>query len=123
MSISVHVKPGTETWLALDSRASTFSVVFEDDGDTGYLYAYDRSREDDPILDAVQVYVAATISTASIPLRLRWSRDGLKAGLWMSDHLYAVVDFESRCAYSRANFPPPDGPWSRPGREPWRRLL
>ena len=73
--------------------------MFEDDGDTGYLYAYDRSREDDPILDAVQVYAASAMPETSTPLQMRWSQDGMKAGLWVNGQLSGVVDFTARCAY------------------------
>lgn len=38
------------------------AVVFEDDGETGYLYAVDRSRPDGAqILDAVAVYVVSKV--------------------------------------------------------------
>ena len=122
-SVSVHVAPGSETWLALDAPGSTLGVVFEDDGDTGYFYACDRAREDDPILDAVQIYVASDMPAASIRLQVRWSSDEMKAGLWMNDHLCGVVDFAARCAYSQANFPPPGASWGGRAREPWRESL
>jgi hypothetical protein len=44
--------PGDEAWYATDSPTSQFSAVFEDDGDTGYFYAWDRAREEGSILDA-----------------------------------------------------------------------
>ena len=45
--------PGEETFYASDSPTSSFSGVFEDDGQTGYFYAYDRPAPDDArILDA-----------------------------------------------------------------------
>jgi hypothetical protein len=45
--------PGDETWYASDSPVTSYSAVFEDDGETGYFYAYDRAAgDDDPILDA-----------------------------------------------------------------------
>ena len=46
--------PGTETWYAVDSPITTFSAFFEDDGDTGYFYAYDLKNQDSPIPDSEQ---------------------------------------------------------------------
>jgi hypothetical protein len=37
------------------SPRSTFAIVFEDDGDTGYLHSLDFSCEESPILDAMHV--------------------------------------------------------------------
>ena len=47
-------RPGTKAWIASDSPVSSFSGVFEDDGRTGYFYAYDPGRKSTPILDAVR---------------------------------------------------------------------
>jgi hypothetical protein len=47
--------------VVIESRPTDppFWVVFEDDGDTGYLYALDARRGDeDPIFDALHVYDA-----------------------------------------------------------------
>jgi hypothetical protein len=112
--------PGTEAWFASDSPSSPVSVVFEDDGESGYFYAHDRERTS--ILDAIQIYTASRFadrnheSTAHIV----WSPDGQKAGLFINERLHAVVDFSTRCAYGRSNFPPPSGEWSAPNRLPWR---
>jgi hypothetical protein len=122
-ALSVSVKPGTSSRLALDSRRSTFRAVFEDDGETGYLYACDRAREDNTILDAVQVYAVQAMPKTSVQLRMRWSADGMKAGLWLGDQLSAVIDFEARRAYSPANFPLDAGAPDWGAREPWRDSL
>ena len=39
-------------------RQPPFWVVFEDAGDTGYLYALDAGREENPIFDALHIYIA-----------------------------------------------------------------
>jgi hypothetical protein len=108
--------PGTETLYASDSAVSSFSAVFEDDGETGYLYAYERAPEsrDGKILDAVHIYNVANIvgQNRSI-VNIRWSADGLKAALLLNEYPHAVIDFSERCSYCRTGFPaPPDG-WRR----------
>ena len=46
---------GVPVFIAADSPTEHFSRVSEDDGETGYFYAYDRRTEEDQILDAVHV--------------------------------------------------------------------
>jgi hypothetical protein len=48
---------GTEAWFASELPTSPVSVVFEDDGKAGHLYAHDRNSGS--ILDAVQIYTAS----------------------------------------------------------------
>ncbi len=107
--------------MAMDSPAASFRIVFEDDGETGYLYAYDRAGEAQHVLDAVMVYAGPDMPTTSVALSMRWSDDGLKGGLWMAERLSAVVDFEARHAYTRTNFPESAGVWGV--RAPWRDTL
>ncbi len=97
-----------------DSPANPFSVVFEDDGDTGYLYACDQSRAENPILDALQVYDVASVADRERPstLQVAWSDDGLKAVAIINRYPHAVFDFEARRGYCRTNCPPPDPAWT-----------
>ena len=81
--------------------------MFEDDGDTGYLYA----RDGESILDAMQIYVAADRSGAST-LQLAWSDDGLKAVAVLDRRPQAVFDFAARRGYARSNFPQPAQGWT-----------
>ena len=118
-------RPGTEAWIPSDSSSSSFSAVFEDDGQTGYFYAYDRANTESPILDAMHIYDAASVVDAhrDSVAEIYWSPDGLKAGFLINDYLHAVIDFERRKAYCRSNFPPPDGPGNAEEREPWNDSL
>ena len=113
--------PGEETWYASDSPTSHFSAIFEDDGDTGYFYAWDRAREEGAILDAVHVYTVRNVIDREIDSKaaIIWSEDGLKAALLLNDYPQAVIDFQARRAYSRSNFPPPGGEWRASERAPW----
>jgi hypothetical protein len=107
-------KPGVETWCASDSDTSSFSVVFEDDGDTGYVYAWDRSNEQ-PVLDAVHLYDAKTVvdRDSDSAVTVVWSGDGLKALLLLNDWPQALIDFASRCTFCRTDWPPPPRGWGR----------
>jgi hypothetical protein len=107
--------PGTETQYASDSATSSFSALFEDDGETAHFYAYDRNASEAPILDAVHIYNVANVvdrSAASI-VDIRWSADGLKAALLLNDQPHAVIDFGERCSYCRTGFPTAQSGWRR----------
>ena len=97
------------------------SGVFEDDGATGYFYAYDRSKNESPILDALHIYNVRNVSDREVPsvVDIIWSTDGLKAALLINDYAHAVIDFEGKRAYCRTGFPPPTGAWRADEREPW----
>ena len=115
--------PGARFMLPSDSATSAFSSVFEDDGKTGYFYAYDRSRKAQRILDAVHVYTAAELAAGEgSEALITWSPDGLKAGLIVDDRLCALVDFAAGKAYSRSNFPAVSA-WDGSPREEWRDRL
>ena len=117
--------PGRGTWYASDSPSSSFSAVFEDDGQTGYFYAYDRSRTEDPILDAMQIYSASDISDREIPstAAIVWSADGLKAALTINKYAHGVLDFAAKRGYCRTGFPPPNGQWRADQRAAWEDSL
>jgi len=78
--------PGDEVWLASDSPTSQYSAIFEDDGETGYFYAYERTESDGTILDAVHIYNVRNVVDREIPsvVRIIWSADGLKAALLLN---------------------------------------
>ena len=103
--------------LTLRSRAPTgpFGVVFEDDGETGYLYGID-SRAEDSILDSLCVYNAAQVKDRELPslLEIRWSGDGSRAVLFLNGYAHAGFDFALRRGYCRTNYPP-SSDWSSAG--------
>lgn len=118
--------PGTESWLASDSPTSSFSVVFEDDGATAYVYPYDRAAADGKgaILDACHLYNVHNVIDRHLEseLEIRWTADGLWAGVFINQYPHALVDFANRRAYCRSNWPPPTGPWGKvhSERAPWQ---
>ena len=118
--------PGEEAFYASDSPTSSFSGVFEDDGQTGYFYAYDRAAPNDArILDACHIYNVTNIVDRDRPSEVEviWTDDGMKAALLINDYAHAVIDFEARRAYCRTNFPPPTGPWRAEARARWNDAL
>ena len=78
---SLTFTPG-RAYLKSNSAVPPWSVVFEDEGAAGYLYACDRSfpTEEQSILDAMLLY---NVGSLDDPQRQRlatvqWSRDGLQ---------------------------------------------
>jgi hypothetical protein len=104
---------GTPLVVESKSISQDYGVVFEDDGETGYFYALDFSREDNPIVDAMHIYNAGPTPGAPQSLLITWSSDGLKVGLVLSEKLHAVFDFEERRGYCRTGFPASDPAWTR----------
>ena len=110
--------PGDETWYASDAPVGSHSVVFEDDGDTGYFYAVERRGGDMQILDAVQIYAVRNVVDREIPSELEvvWTDGGQHAALLLNSYPHAVFDFQARQGYCRTGFPPPPQTgWSRQG--------
>jgi hypothetical protein len=89
-------------------------VVFEDDGETGYFYAPDKSRADDSILDALHIYNVTNVVDRHIPstVQIVWFADELKALLLVNRYPHAAFDFVAKRGYCRTGFPAPDQRWT-----------
>jgi hypothetical protein len=110
---TIHI--GQPIVVEFNSKKVPFSVVFEDDGETGYFYAVDNSKTAaGRVADALWIYDVKSSLDASTPraVQIRWSVDGLKAGLFVDGSPQAVFDFSARRGYNRANFPA-TSTWSR----------
>jgi hypothetical protein len=102
----LHV--GRKEMFHADSPAGRFSAFFEDDGETGYFYAFDQQRgPENPIVDAVHIYDVANVTDAHRPSKLSivWSADGDKCALLINNFPHAAFDFTARRGYCRTNFP------------------
>ena len=101
---------GKQGLLEARSPLTKYSVVFEDDGDTGFLYAIDTSEHEQPILDALHIYNVKSVidRTKSSLFQMLWSSDGIKAALLIDGYPHAAFDFENRRGCCRTNFPLPD---------------
>ena len=71
---------GTKGMLDSKSPKGRFAVIFEDDGRTGYFYALDTTREDQPIIDAVHIYNVENVLDRDKPSKftILWSPDDMK---------------------------------------------
>jgi hypothetical protein len=105
---SLTFTPG-RAYLKSDSAVLPWSVVFEDEGAAGYLYARDRSfpTEEQSILDAMLIY---NVRSLDEPQRQRlatvqWSRDGLQAVFYIDGMPQGFIDFAARQSFCRSNFP------------------
>jgi len=107
--------------LVLEGAApdGPFVAVFEDDGDTGYFYALDRSDKDNPFKDAVHIYNTADVTDREEPAfaAIGWSVDSKKVVLLINDYPHAIFDFAGKQGYCRTSFPPENrnGDWSSGG--------
>ena len=91
------------------SPTPLFVVVFEDEGDTGYFYALDTSRNGNSIVDAMHIYNVANVTDKhrSSIVEIVWSSDDQKAALLINKYPHAIFDFCARRGYCRTGFPPP----------------
>lgn len=118
-SAMTEFQPGEESFLDSNSPSNSFSVVFEDDGTTGYFYALDTANEDQMILDAMHIYNADNVSDRhkSSVARVIWSATGEQAALLINDYPHAIFDFAAKRGYCRTGFPPDSPGWSSEGHE------
>ena len=118
------VRIGSKAVLQCDAPSGAWSVVFEDDGDTGYFYALEPVDDALELLDALHVYNAEDdLRGIDCTIELLWSADGARAGLRLNASLWALFDFEQRKGWCRSDFPPPQGRWQGGEREPWSDAL
>ena len=96
-------------FLASNSPAVPWTVVFEDEGVAGYFYACDRSREtqEESILDGMLVYNVSALKEAERErlAAVEWSKDGMQAVLYLDGTAQALFDFAGRSGFCRMNFP------------------
>ena len=88
-----------------------FGVVFEDDGDTGYLYATDEGQNE--VFDALHLYNASDQERLRVgeEAYIVWSHSLCKAGIYYHDRFQAIIDFRNQRSCCRTSFPPPGGTW------------
>jgi hypothetical protein len=117
-----QISVGKAVVLEGPSPTPPYVAVFEDDGTTGYFYALDTSREDNPIVDALHIYDVEGVTDRNLPshAQIIWSPDHYRAALLINDYPHAVFDFNARRGYCRNGFPPDsvsEAGWSPEGHE------
>lgn len=102
---------GQETYLDAQSSEFPYAIVFEDDGETAYLYALDLQKQAQPIDDALWIYNVQDLSDESknVPskVQLCWHKHKPIGLVFINNYPYVVFDFENKIGYSRSNFPEP----------------
>lgn len=90
--------PGDSSFYDVDSPNERYGAFFEDDGETGYFYAVDLQRTEDPIVDAVHIYNTADVVDRNWPssLTIIWSEDGMRCALLINGSPHGAFDFEAR---------------------------
>ena len=105
---SLVFRPG-RAFLSSNSPAVPWTVVFEDEGVAGYVYACDRSQttQEESILDAMLVYNVSTMQNpeAERIASVAWSHDGRQAVLYLDGSPQALIDFAARMGFCRMDFP------------------
>ena len=109
-----ELRVGEPTVVQSSSPSMPFGVAFEDDGETGYLYALEYNMAEQPIQDAVHIYNVAGVTDRAIPstVEIVWSSDGQKAGLILNSYHHAIIDFGVRRIVCRSGFPAPWHEWT-----------
>ncbi len=103
---------GQDTFI--DSVADNGNVVvFEDNEETGYFYAVDRT-DGIRILDALHIYDVANVRDKNKPsnIKILWTKDEMKAVLSINNYYHAIFDFKDRSGYCRNGFPYAQGNWA-----------
>jgi hypothetical protein len=102
------VRVGEAKVVESDSPVGRYRSVFEDDGSTGYFYALDTTRPDNPIIDALHVYDVERVADRerACQLHILWSADGLKTALFLNSSSHATYNFEGQRGCCRTGFPP-----------------
>lgn len=99
-----------DTFLWSQPSGSRYAVVFEDDGETGYLYGLELRDDEQSILDALLLYTVDELSADQVAVAtVVWSDDGERVALWLNGRQEAAFDFVRGRAVCRSNFPPPSG--------------
>jgi hypothetical protein len=113
------LSPGTPVVIDGLAPDSSYAVVFEDDGDTGYFYGLDRSRGGNQIVDTLHIYNVASVSDKDKPseVEIAWSSDSKKAFLFINRYPHGAFDFAAKRGYCRSGFPPPDRGWTEHSHE------
>ncbi len=83
--------PIETNFIVFDKGLDDLFAVFEDDGDTGYLYVF--AVADQQIRQRVQIYDKAKIlNVVPEDVRVVWSADGAKCGVIIWNKMRGIID-------------------------------
>lgn len=103
------ISVGQPTVIHGAAPQGTYAVVFEDNGETGYFYAVDASKQDQTIRDSLHIYDVAGVTDRNQPsvIEIGWAKDNQKAVLLINGYPHAIFDFAAKQGYCRTGFPEP----------------
>src|SRR3954470_2252146 len=107
---------GEATFIDCINDINKYAVVFEDDTDTGYFYAYVLDAEGKQlVLDALHIYNIEEVPEEQRKgiIRIIWSKDWQRCALVINNYCHAIFDFEKHGGYCRNEFPPPNEFWTK----------
>lgn len=107
LGTEAQITVGTaDTFLDCTAVDGERSVVFEDDGTTGYFYAVQTGAEQE-ILDALHVYDVANVADRQVPVRVQifWDENWTAAVLLINGYGHALYDFQRAAGFCRNAFP------------------
>ena len=113
------IQVGEETTVGADSSQERYSTFFEDDGETGYFYAWDSEKEGNHICDALHIYSVRSVvdKDRTSELQIGWSEDGLKSALLLNGDVHAVFNFSVKRGFCRNDASPANKDWTQYGHE------
>jgi hypothetical protein len=105
---------GEDLFIESFAPENAYGVVFEDDGDTAFFYAVEKTADELHILDALHIHENDEEAEPLPPAQLKiiWSKDWLKCALVIDGHVHALFDFEAHGGYNINEFPPPNEFWT-----------
>lgn len=131
--------PGEDLFVESFSPESPYGVVFEDDGQTAYLYAVEKDKEGESlrVLDALHIretggeLAESPAQESGGPdapqkpskLQIVWSRDWMKSALVIDGLCHALFDFIAHGGYNINEFPPPNDFWTQGDRKLTMELM
>lgn len=119
IGVDKKFRPGEKNIMESPSpKVADYMLVFEDDGDTGYIYVLSLNSPGNPIVDALHIYNVKDVTDKKVKsnYKIVWSQDGTKGALFINDYCHAIVDYSENGAYNRNGFPPPEeNKWVKKG--------
>ena len=103
-----NLNVGQETFIESCPTTGNNAVVFEDNGETGYLYAIERAAgEELKILDAINIYDVANVTDKNIPseVKIFWNDDFDKVGLVINAIVMPSCISKIESDYAELGFP------------------
>jgi hypothetical protein len=115
------IQIGEAIYIESNALENNFSVMFEDDTDSGYFYGGVKTADTAElrIVDMLHIYDVKSIAETErqATLSIVWSADWLKCALVINNYCHAVFDFENQGGYNRNEFPPPNEIWTKQERK------